>query len=144
MISKGFFREAELLFIDANVMFSAAYRLNAGVNQLWHLPNAKLITSLYAIEEARRNLNEEEQIKRLENLIASMESINSTIINETIIPSQINLRSKDRPILAAAIISKAHYLITGDLRDFGCYYGQTIEGVIILPPAEYLKNKRSL
>lgn len=136
------FAKIDSLFIDANVMFSAAYRPNSGINQLWHLTNTKLITSLYAIEEAHRNLKENWQIEHLEKLTASMQTINSTIADEEVIPHNINLRSKDQPILAAAIISKAHYLITGDFRDFGCYYGKSIAGVVILPPAEYLKNKK--
>lgn len=41
----------------------------------------------------------------------------------------------------AAIEVGATHLITGDFRDFGKYYGQKIEGVVILPPADYLKMK---
>lgn len=132
----------DILFIDANVMFSAAYRVNAGINRFWQLSSVKLITSLYAVEEVRRNLKQVWQIEHLEKLITNMQLI-STTHDDKIIPAYIKLRSKDRPILAAAIIAKAHYLITGDYRDFGIYFHQTIAGVTILPPADYLQKLKS-
>ena len=57
------------LFLDANVLFSAAYRAEAGVTRLWSDERWALITSEYAIEEARRNLDEREQLARLEELL---------------------------------------------------------------------------
>jgi hypothetical protein len=51
----------DLLFLDANVLFSAAYRENAGLLKFWQLKFIKLISSAYAIEEARRNLTLSEQ-----------------------------------------------------------------------------------
>lgn len=44
------------LFLDANVLFSAAYREDAGVAFLWSLDDVVLSTSSYAIEEAERSL----------------------------------------------------------------------------------------
>ena len=44
------------------------------------------------------------------------------------------------PILLAAIEARADYLLTGDFRHFGPYFGKKIEGVtIISPPAQYFK-----
>jgi hypothetical protein len=43
---------------------------------------------------------------------------------------------KDRPILASAIAGECAYLVTGDRKDFGHLFGQTIEGVCILPPSD--------
>lgn len=57
------------------------------------------------------------------------------------LPPEIRLPIKDRPIMIAAIKAEATHLITGDLRDFGELYGRTVAGVIILPPAAYLKGK---
>lgn len=51
--------------------------------------------------------------------------------------------NKDQPILAAAITGKATHLITGDYKDFGKYFNKKIEGILILPPAEYLKHINS-
>lgn len=54
--------------------------------------------------------------------------------------STVVLPDKDRPILLAAIDARATHLLTGDFRHFGPYYGQTLEGVLILPPGEYLRT----
>jgi len=53
------------LFLDANVLFSAAYRPNAGLLKLWKLKDVVLCFSRYALEEARINLGEETQRNRL-------------------------------------------------------------------------------
>ncbi len=47
----------DLVFLDANILFSAAYRSDAGLKRLWKLPGARMITSAYAIEETYRNLD---------------------------------------------------------------------------------------
>jgi len=48
-----------------NVLFSVPYRPDAGLRRLWRLPRARLITSAYAAEEARRNLSNPEQRREL-------------------------------------------------------------------------------
>jgi predicted nucleic acid-binding protein len=49
----------------------------------------------------------------------------------------MDLPEKDRAILQAAIASKAAYLLTGDIRHFGEWFGKTIETVTVLLPAVY-------
>jgi hypothetical protein len=49
------------LFLDANVLFSAAYRSDTGLLKLWKLREVVLCSSRYALEEARINLNNEVQ-----------------------------------------------------------------------------------
>jgi hypothetical protein len=56
------------LFLDANVLFSAAYRPNAGLLCFWKLKHAILCSSRYALEEARINLSEESQRHRRSEL----------------------------------------------------------------------------
>jgi uncharacterized protein len=126
------------LFLDANVLFSAAYREAAGIAKLWTLKKVKLLSSRYALEEAQRNLTQPDQQARLTQLI-SQTAIQAEY-DELLIPQGVELRKKDRPILAAAIGSEADYLITGDQRDFGCFYGKKIATVMILPPSDYLHN----
>ena len=60
------------VFLDANVLFSAAYRPDAGLLRLWELADVVLISSDYAVEEARRNLDTPEQLERLETNIRLM------------------------------------------------------------------------
>jgi len=127
------------LFLDANVLFSAAYRSDARLRELWAAKDVKLVTSSYAVEEARRNLDSPEQREELEKLMRKMEVLASSPAER---PVTIDLPQKDRPILLAAIESKADYLITGDFTHFGKYYGKTVEGVLILTPSEYLQRER--
>ena len=123
------------IFLDANVLFSAAYNAKNGLLKFWKLPDIFLISSHYAIEEARRNLSTEEQLERLKELIENVTLVPEVV--DTFIPSGVVLPIKDRPILAAAIYTNCSFLITGDFKDFGKYFNTTIQGVKILPPAAY-------
>jgi predicted nucleic acid-binding protein len=124
------------LFLDANVLFSAAYRAHAGLLRLWKLKNATLRSSRYALEEARINLDEEAQRIRLHKLA---EVIHLVEASPTALPRGISLPEKDTPILLGAIEAHATHLLTGDVRPVGPYFGKTIEGVIIMLPGEYLR-----
>lgn len=127
-----------ILFLDANVLFSAAYQNESSILGLWKLAEINLITSFYALEETRRNLKLPEQLKRLDSIMANVKIVHE--MDDRLLPSNIHLRSKDRPILSAAIAAKADYLITGDFKDFGKYFGKSISGVKILPPALFFKE----
>lgn len=124
------------LFLDANILFSAAYRRDAGVARLWHLSDAVLVTSEYAVEEARRNLAEPAQVTRLEELLESVER-HPAVSMAPDLRLGIALREKDWPILGGAVRCRATHLITGDVRDFGRYFGTRLLGVLIQTPAEY-------
>ena len=128
------------LFLDANILFSAAYRPDAGVTRLWLLADPVLLTSDYAIEETRRNLSEPDQLKRLNELLRSVESSPAASLDPAM-RADIELREKDWPILGGAVAARATHLITGDLKDFGPYFGAKLLGVMILRPAEYLKGQ---
>src|SRR5258708_25558623 len=58
------------IFLDANVLFSAAYRADAGLLAFWKLRDVALYSSRYAIEEANLNLEEDVQRRRLARLTA--------------------------------------------------------------------------
>jgi len=123
------------LFLDANVLFSAAYREDSALHRLWQLPDVELISSAYAREEAERNLEAAQRV-RLAMLMTHVRIVADAPPRG--LPAGVALRLKDRPILAAAIAAGATHLVTGDRRDFGAYFGETIEGVLILPPRDYL------
>ncbi len=128
------------LFLDANVLFSAAYRPNAGLLGFWQLPEVVLCTSRYALEEARINLTEDAQLRRLEKLSDNLNLFDSTSRE---LPRGVNLPGKDIPILLAAIEARCTHLITGDLRHFGPYFGKKLVGVLVLLPADYLRLRNS-
>jgi uncharacterized protein len=130
------------VFLDANILFSAAYRPNAGLRQLWEVPNVALVTSAYAVEEARRNLDWPEQRAALQDLLQSVEVLTASP-GDPPLAVPVEIPEKDRPILAMAIAAHATHLLTGDVRHFGRYYGQTVAGVHILLPAAYLRERRS-
>jgi uncharacterized protein len=130
----------DIVFLDASVLFSAAYRPEAKFLKLWQMPDVNLVTSPYAAEEARRNLEKPEQGERLNTLLQSVELISA--LSGKPLPEGIDLPAKDVPILLAAIAANATHLLTSDLRHFGAYYGRIVEGVLILSPAGYFKTRR--
>ena len=105
------------VFLDANVLFSAAYRSDAAVRRLWQLKIAALMTSAYAAEEARRNLANPAQLAALEELLNSIQVMPES---PQYLPWASKLvPDKDAPILAAAIGARADVLLTGDIKHFG-------------------------
>jgi len=128
------------LFLDANVLFSAAYRADAGVARLWQLPNAVLLTSKYAVEEAHRNLRDHDQVERLNRLLESVASTPASSLDPNL-RGDIQLPEKDWPILAGALGARATHLITGDVRDLGRYFGQHLLGILVVPPSQYLRAR---
>lgn len=127
------------VFLDANVLFSAAYRAESRLRELWTLPDTQLVTSAYALEEAKRNLGGIDQLRRLKELAAGVRVTNET--GAWALPPDVLLPEKDRPILSAAIVSGATHLVTGDQTHFGVWYGQRVGGVLILRPAVYLASR---
>ncbi|MDT8368713.1 MAG: hypothetical protein RQ745_05870 [Longimicrobiales bacterium] len=127
------------LFLDANVLFSAAWRESAGIQRLWDLPRAELLTSAYAVEEARRNVTTSARRMRLDALLEAVDVRPASMLPDSL-RGEVELPDKDWPILSGAVLSGATHLITGDLRDFGAWFGATILGVRILPSADYLRS----
>ncbi|MBK5101628.1 MAG: PIN domain-containing protein [Desulfobacteraceae bacterium] len=118
------------IFLDANILFSAAYGSPA-VKRLQEKAKSNecsLLASEYVIEEARRNLDTKEQITALKNVLSQVRVVREAAPE---ISCPISLPSKDRPVFMAAMMAQADYLVTGDLIHFGLYFGKTIQGVTI-------------
>lgn len=119
------------VFLDANILFSASLRKSRTHLFLTHLEkHALLLTNLYAAEEARRNLNDKKsgELPALEKLLSQCEIVGA------IAAVTLELALKDKPILGGAIAGNATHLLTGDRRDFGAFFGKTIQGVKIVSP----------
>jgi len=129
------------VFLDANVLFSAAYRKGAGLARLWRLKGVELVTSQYAAAEARTNLDTDEQRKRLGKLLSDLACV-AEAADPPALPDHVTLPDKDKPILQAAIRAEASYLLTGDVRHFGPLLGKTICGVTILTSGGYLVQRK--
>jgi uncharacterized protein len=120
------------VFLDANILFSAAKpksRIRALVAVLSQ--HGECITNAYAVEEVRRNLalKEPALVAELDRLTTKLEMV-PTLTTRL----DIKLETKDIPILGGAIAGHATHLLTGDERDFGPYFGKTIQGVKIVSP----------
>lgn len=131
------------LFLDANIIFSAAHREQGRSQDLVALArggHCKLITSTHALEEAQRNLAlKSDRFER--RLAAALAQI--TVVVEAP-PALVEwaqdqgLPLKDAPILAAAVHARADLLVTGDLRDFGPLFGRTMRGTRVVTQASAL------
>ncbi len=127
------------IFLDANILFSIAYG-SSGLKRLEDLARNKhclLFASEYVIEEARRNLFDPSQQRRLQTFLTNVEITPET---DPQIPCPLDLPEKDRPVLLAAISIRADYLLTGDSIHFGKHFGKKVSGVRISLPRDYLNK----
>lgn len=110
------------LFLDANVLFQAAYNPAGKFALIISLSKRgawEIYTNSYAIEEARRNieLKSPDSIKRFIRLIKQIERVPYGGRGHC----PINLPDKDKPIMISAILCNATHLITLDRKHFGKY-----------------------
>lgn len=127
------------VFLDANVIVSAAITPHSRLGELWALGDVRLIASPYVIEEARRNVADPAAVTRLELLIAGMAILPSEPA-DFVIEGEPRLPQKDRPVLLGAIASGSTYLLTGDMSHFGDCYEKSFGGVTVLLPGVYLRG----
>ena len=127
------------IFLDANILFSAAFSDGAIRRLLKDLRNADctLVADRYVIEEALKNLSihRPDTVSVLHELITSM-SVVPTHKSCAKIPANIQLANKDIPVLASAIHARCDSLMTGDSRHFGQLFGRTVGGVTIRSPVD--------
>ena len=108
------------LFLDANVLFTAAHNPRGKatlVIELGRQGHWELYSSAYAMEEAHRNL-----ARKFPKSLEALEALSQVV--RLIEPAAggaapLGLSKKDRPIFQAAVACKATHLLTGDLKDFG-------------------------
>ena len=125
------------VFLDANILFSAAYKPDSRLLILWSLPEITLVTSAYAVEESRRNLPDQSRKATLDRLVKDLRVLLASRA-DTRLPTSVHLPEKDLPILTAAIQTKADVLLTGDVTHFGHLFGKRIKGVRIMTAADFL------
>ena len=127
------------IFVDANVLFTGAYSPQGKASTLLY-SGLHIVTSEYAIVEARRNIH----IKRpsatdvLEKALERIETVAS--IQSGVCP--IALPRKDEPIFLSALVAGATHLLTDDLKDFGPYMNQRHKsaGILIQTVADFLAS----
>jgi predicted nucleic acid-binding protein len=131
------------LFLDANILFSAAYSADSPLLELWHLKKVVLFSSAYALEEARRNLAllRPDRSSDLQRLTPTVQLADAPPLATAPIEARA-LPQEDLPILLAAIEARATHLVTADKKHFGSLRGKTVAGVLAVSPSEYLRTKR--
>ncbi|MFO1468378.1 MAG: PIN domain-containing protein [Steroidobacteraceae bacterium] len=129
------------LFLDANVLFTAAHNPEGKAAFLFVEAARKrwnLLCSDFAIEEARRNiaLKYPDCLDRLEHLLRLLKRVPQPASTA---PS-IELPEKDQPIYVAAQASGATHLLTGDIKHFGPHMNRPEHsaGIFIQTVADYL------
>lgn len=133
-------RARHRVFLDANVLFSAAYREGSGLDRLWRLrAGVTLLSTPYAIEEARRNLAEAPAQVRLARFVGGVTIVED--VSGGVLPRGVELPDKDRPILLGALAARATHLLTGDRTHFGRFFGRRFGGMIVERPADYLRRE---
>lgn len=131
------------LFLDANVLFTAAHNplgKAALVIQFEDRGSWKLFSSKFALEEARRNLERKfpDHLERLTTFESRIQFIEHQ-------PNQAfpdGLAHKDQPIFQAALACRATHLLTGDLKDFGPFMNRPGEtfGIRVQTVAQFLSS----
>jgi len=128
------------LYLDANVIFSAAHREEGRAQDLVALArggHCDLLTSTHALEEARRNLQLKSSgfERRLMQALVQVTVVVEAPAALVDWARELGLPLTDAPILAAAVHANADLLVTGDTRDFGHLFGTTLRGTRVVTPA---------
>lgn len=131
--------QAVRIFLDANILFSAA-RADGAMRELLQLLQSAghgLVADAYVVTEAQRNLAAKEPAQALtdlETLLKVVEVAPGHPQGSTNVADW--LPAKDQPVLLAAIALDCDILVTGDKTHFGSGYGSEFDGVTVCSPAQ--------
>lgn len=133
------------LFLDANVLFTAAHNADgrsAGLVELARFGRCELVRSPHALNEARRNLEIKypEALPRFDEILQVVTVCGECPADRVEWARARSLPDKDAPILGAAVHCHADLLVTGDRTHFGHLYGKRAGGVLVVTPAEALET----
>jgi predicted nucleic acid-binding protein len=124
------------IFLDANVIFSAAITVGAMAAFLLRLEGAghTFVCSEEVIAEGERNivLKRSSRMDRLTALTARVENCPRS---GDALDIGVRVAAKDVHVLRAAIQSNCDVLLTGDRAHFGELFGQHVQGVLVLTAA---------
>lgn len=131
------------VFLDANILFSAAHRDRSELLVFFELARAgviQLVSSALAIEEGRRNVavKRPDRIAAYEGLMADLEASPAPSNEHFAIAQAAGMPPKDAPILAAAFAAEADLLVTGDRAHFGHLFGRSIGRLLVQRPTQAL------
>ena len=129
------------VFLDANVLFTAAYNPEGLCRALFRLAAAgrcRILVSAFVVDEVRRNLGLKAPDKAavLEPLLKDVSCVPEPAPSRAQQVRSAPLDEKDAPVLAAAISSGSDLFVTGDRRQFSHFFGQEVFGVRVVTPAQ--------
>jgi predicted nucleic acid-binding protein len=133
------------LFLDANVIFSAAHSPNGRALALFRLAGTgrcTLVGSAHVVEEARRNLmvRSADRKEEFDVLVGQLELVAEAPPKIVAWAGGHGLPANDAPVLAAAVTSKADLLVTGDRTHFSHLFGREVGGVKVASLADALSS----
>ena len=136
------------LFLDANIFFTATLSREGGSALLFKLAEGKqfkLVSSLYALEEAKRNLQYkvgDECIPYFLSLVSLLSYVDQGAASQEETDFWDSwLIQKDIPILLSALKQKADVLVTLDRKDFMSARMQKAPlKLLIQTPGDFLKS----
>ena len=144
------------VFVDANLVFSAAWKPDGLVRRLWSLPpgETEICTTSFAAGEAVRNAGNKTSPSHPELLTQTLGLLMRTRVlrDARDRARQLSGRAdwpegapdlpeKDRPIMWAAIEHRCNHLVTGDRRHFGPLFGHDIGGVRVTTARDFLQSR---
>ncbi len=131
------------LFLDANVLFTAAHNPGGKASLIIELraqANWALVTSTFTREEALRNVRAKapEAEDRLRAILRDLEVVE----HRPDLDCPAGLVEKDRPVFQAALGCGASHLLTGDLKHFGQFMNrpEDTSGVHVQTVAAFLES----
>lgn len=131
-------------FVDANIIFTAAYNPDGLASLLFELGRLGLLTVLtseHAVEEARINLQIKKPaaLARFEKLLRQVQLVHAPVT----CPVALKLPGDDRLIAGAAFAGRATHLITGDKNHFGRYFNKPEEtgGLVIQTVRQFFSDR---
>jgi len=135
---------SQLVFFDANVLFSAALGgpAFALLLELERLGSIRLVTSRMCLLEARENL-----VRKRPDAVAALETILSQIdVGVAPIEGFLEWAAElvhidDAQVLAAARAFDADHLVTGDTIHFGSLMGRRDLGILVWTPRSLLLER---
>lgn len=131
------------LFLDANVLFTAAHNPGGKASFVVDLASRghwRAVTSALAVEEARRNLEVKfaEPVPRLDELLTRV-AVVATVVGKS---CPVRLPPKDQHIFLSALRSGCTHLLTGDRKHFGVHMNRPkdTEGIVVQTVADFLAS----
>lgn len=136
------------VFLDSSILFAASYSQTGGSTAIINLAKKGkllLFSSRFAIKEAERNLSKKAKEHHLDRFYQILEEVKITLVD---VKRDLAKKTfgkmtgeKDAPILAAAIKSKANFLLTFDRKHLLTpKVKRKSFPIIVLTPEELIKK----